>query len=117
MRFNNSNQFISAKCLFREVCKVIAHKNTETHGLKTIVMEDFNIQYSPLNSSFRQDLCKYIRPLNEKLEELELMDLFKTFQVQLSENTIVYKNHLETIHYSGWLQGEYTKISCIPLYK
>lgn len=101
--------------MFRVVCKVIALKNTETRGLKTIVMKDFNIQHSPLNSSFRQDIFKYIRPLNEKLEELKLKDLFKTFQAQLSEYTIVYKNHLETIHYSGWLHGEYTNINCVSL--
>lgn len=46
---------------------------------KIIVLGDFNMPIFPLDKCTRQNIRKGIRVLNEKLEELGLMDRYRAF--------------------------------------
>ena len=59
----------------------------------TITLGDFNIPLTPMNRSSKQNINKETQVLNDTLDELDLIDIFKTFHPNAEEYTFFSSAH------------------------
>ena len=57
----------------------------------TIVVGDFNTPLTPMDRSSKEKINKEIQVLNDTLEEMDLIDIFRTFHPNAEEYTILLK--------------------------
>ena len=69
------------------------HSNTVTVG-------DFNTPLTPTDRSSKQKINKEIQVLNDILDEMDLIDIFRTFSFQMQKNIPSSEVHME--HYPGY---------------
>ena len=53
----------------------------------TIIVGDFNIPLTPMDRSSKQKINKETQVLNDKLDEMDLIDIFRTFHPNAEEYT------------------------------
>ena len=58
-----------------------------------IILEDFNIPLSPMDRSSKQRLNKETQTLNETLDQMDLIDIFRTFHPSAEEYTFFSSAH------------------------
>ena len=49
----------------------------------TIIVGDFNTPLTPTDRSLKQKINKETQVLNDTLDEMDLIDIFRTFQIQI----------------------------------
>ena len=49
----------------------------------TIIVGDFNTPLTPIDRSLKQKINKETQVLNDTLDEMDLIDIFRTFQIQI----------------------------------
>ena len=54
----------------------------------TVIVGDFNTPLTPMDSSSRQKINKETQVLNDTLDEMDLIDIFRTLHPNAEENTI-----------------------------
>ena len=54
---------------------------------KTIIVGDFNTSLTPMDSSSKQKINKGTEVLNDTLDEMDLLDIFRTFHPNAEEYT------------------------------
>ena len=54
---------------------------------KTIIMGEFNTPLTPMDSSSRQKINKQTQALNDTLDQIDLVDIYRTFQLKAAEYT------------------------------
>ena len=59
----------------------------------TIIGGDFNTPVTPVDRSSKQKINKETQVLNDTLDELDLIDIFRTFQPNAEENTFFSSAH------------------------
>ena len=59
----------------------------------TIIVGDFNTPLSPFDKSSKQKISKEISSLNESLDQMELIDIFRTLHPKATEYTFVSSAH------------------------
>ena len=61
-------------------CKYLCtqHRNTSIHKTNTI-LRDFNTLLTPMDRSSQQKINKETQVLNDTLDEMDLIDIFRTF--------------------------------------
>ena len=55
----------------------------------TIIVGDFNTPLTPTDRSSKQKINKEIQVLNDTLDEMDLIDIFRTFHPNAEENTFL----------------------------
>ena len=59
----------------------------------TVIVGDFNTPLSPFDKSSKQKISKEISILNDSLEQMELIDIFRTFHPKATEHTFFSSAH------------------------
>ena len=59
----------------------------------TIIVADFNIPLTPMDRSSKQKINKETQVLNETLDEMDLIDIFRTFHPNAEEYTFFLSTH------------------------
>ena len=49
----------------------------------TVIVGDFNTPLTPMDRSSKQKINKETQVLNDILDEMDLIDIFRTFQIQI----------------------------------
>ena len=61
----------------------------------TIIVGDFNTPLTPTDRSSKQKINKEIQVLNDILDEMDLIDIFRTFSFQMQKNTPSSQVHIK----------------------
>ena len=59
----------------------------------TIIVEDFNTSCIPMERSSRQKINKETQALNDTLEQMDLIDIYRTFHPKTKEHTFFSSAH------------------------
>ena len=59
----------------------------------TIIVGDFNIPLTPVNRSSKQKIKRETQVLNDTLNEMDLIDIFRTFHPNAEEYTFFSSAH------------------------
>ena len=59
----------------------------------TIIVEDFNTPLSPMDRSSRQKINKETQALNDTLDQIDLIDIYKTFHPKTADYTFFSSVH------------------------
>ena len=59
----------------------------------TIIVEDFNTPLTPMDSSTKQNINKETQTLNDALDQLDLIDIYRTFHPKTINFTFVSSAH------------------------
>ena len=59
----------------------------------TIIVGDFNIPLTPMERSSKQKIHKETQVLNDTLDEMDLIDIFRTFHPNAEEHTSFSSAH------------------------
>ena len=62
-------------------------------GSNTITIGDFNTALTPMDRSSKQKINKEIQVLNDTLDEIDLIDIFRTFRPNAEEYTLFSSAH------------------------
>ena len=85
----------------------------------TIKVGDFNIQFTPMDRSTKQKIGKETRTLNDKMDQLDLIDIYRTFHPKTMNFTFFSSTH-GTFSRIGHILGhkaslgKFKKIEIIP---
>ena len=60
---------------------------------KTITVGDFNTPLSPIERSSKMKINKETQPLNDTLNKMDLIDIYRTFHPKATENTFFSRAH------------------------
>ena len=59
----------------------------------TIIIGDFNTPLTPMDRSSKQKINKETQVLNDTLDEMDLIDIFRTFHPKTEEHTFFTSEH------------------------
>ena len=59
----------------------------------TIIVGDFNISLSPMDRSYRQKINKETQTLNDTIDHIDLIDIYRTFHPKTTEYTFFSSAH------------------------
>ena len=76
----------------------------------TIIVGDFNTPLTPMNRSSKQKINKETQVLNDTLDEMDLMDIFKTFHPNAEEYIFFSRAH-GTFSRIGHILGHKSNLS------
>ena len=72
----------------------------------TVIVGDFNIPLTPMHRSTKQKINKEMQTLNDTLDQLDLIDIYRTFHPKTMNFTFFSSAH-----------GTFSRIDHIPGYK
>ena len=61
------------------ICKANANKYEREINNNTIIVWDFNTSVTPMDRSTKQKINKKTQTLNDTMDQLDLIDIYKTF--------------------------------------
>ena len=65
----------------------------EINGI-TIIVGDFNTSFTPMERSSRQKINKEGQALNDTIDQIDLIDIYRTFN-QKQQTALFYQVHME----------------------
>ena len=85
----------------------------------TIIVRDFNTPLTPMDSSTKQKVSKKTQTLNGRMDQLELIDVYRTFHPKTMNFTFFSSTHVTFFridHILGHKSslGKFKKIEIIP---
>ena len=84
----------------------------------TIIVGDFNIPLTPMDRSSKQKINKETQVLNDTLDEMELIDIFRTLHPNAEEYTFFSSAHgifSRTDHILGQIKSNLSKFKKIKI--
>ena len=76
----------------------------------TIIVGDFNIPLTPMNRSSKQKISEKTQVLNDTLDEMDLIDIFRTFHPNAEDYTFFSSTH-ETVSRIDHILGHKSNLS------
>ena len=73
--------------------KANANNHKEEISGNTVIVRYFNIPLTPVDRSFSQKINKETETLNHTLEQMDIIDIFKTFHFRTTEYTFFLSAH------------------------
>ena len=61
----------------------------------TIIVGDFNTPLTPMDRSTKQKIVKETQTLNDKMDQLNLIDIYRTFHPKTMNFTFFFQVHME----------------------
>ena len=83
------------------ICKANASKNKGEINSNTIIVGDYSTQLTPMDRSTIQKIRKETQTLNDKIDQLDLIDIYRTFHPKAMNFTFLSKVHMEPS--PGWI--------------
>ena len=85
----------------------------------TIIVEDFNRPHTPMNRSTEQKINKEIQTLNDTIDQLDLIDIYRTFHSKTMNFTFfstAHRTFSRVDHILGHKSslGKFKRIEIIP---
>ena len=85
----------------------------------TIIVGDFNIPLTPMDRSTKQKISKETQTLNDTMDQLDLIDIYRTFHPKAMNFTFfssAHRNFSKINHILGYKSslGKFKKIEIIP---
>ena len=68
-------------------------QNIKNRDINTIIVGDFNTPLTPMDRSSKQKINKETQVLNDTLDEMDLIDIFRTFHPNAEEYTFFPRAH------------------------
>ena len=62
-------------------------------GRNTIIVGDFNTPFTPMDRSSKQKINKETQALNDTKDQIDLIDIYRTFYPKVAENTFFSSQH------------------------
>ena len=59
----------------------------------TIILGDFNTSLTPMDRSSRQEIIKETQALNDTIDQIDLIDIYRTFHLKAAEYTFFSSAH------------------------
>ena len=59
----------------------------------TIIVGDFNSSLTPIDRSYRQKINKEIQAVNDTIDQIDLIDIYRTFHPKTAEYTFFSSAH------------------------
>ena len=87
----------------------------EEIGSNTIIVGDFNTSLTPMDRSSKQKINKETQTLNDTIDKIDLIDIYKTFHLKTADYTLFSSTHLE--HSPGLITCWATKHVSVNLRK
>ena len=109
--------------LWTEVCNVVQETVIKTIPKEvnnnTIIVGDFNTPLTPMDRSTKQKINKETQTLNDRLDQLDLIDIYRTFHPKTMNFTFFSSTHGTSSridHILGHKSslGKFKKIEIIP---
>ena len=82
----NNYKYICTQHRSTTICKANANKYEREISNNTII-QDFNISFKPMDSSTKQKINKETQTLNDTVDLLELIDIYRTFHSKTMNST------------------------------
>ena len=83
-RYNNY-KYIFTQHRSTTICKTNATSMKGEINNNTIIVGDFNIPLTPMDTSTKQKINKETQTLNDTIDQLDLIDIYRTFHPQNNE--------------------------------
>ena len=91
-RYNNY-KYICTQHRSTAICKANANKYERGNDSSTIIVGDFNIPLTPMDRSAKQKINKETEPLNDTIDQLDLIDIYRTFHPKTMNFTFLSSSH------------------------
>ena len=65
----------------------------EEIGSNTIIVGDFNTSLTPMDRSSKQKINKETQTLNDTIDKIDLIDIYKTFHLKTADYTLFSSTH------------------------
>ena len=78
----------------------------------TIIVGDFNTSLTPMDGSFRQEINKETKALNDIIDQIDLIDIYRTFHPKTADYTFFSSAHGTFLGHKSSL-GKFKKIEII----
>ena len=59
----------------------------------TIIVRDFNTPLTPMDRSSRQKINKETKALNDRIDQIDFIDIYRTFHLKVSDYTFFSSTH------------------------
>ena len=59
----------------------------------TVIVGDFNTPFTPMDRSFKQKINKETQALNDTIDQIDLIDIYRTFHTKVAEYTFFSSAH------------------------
>ena len=83
----------------------------------TIILEHFNTPFTPMDKSAKQKINKETQTLNDTIDQLDLIDIYRTFHPKTMNFTFFSSAHgtfSRIVHIRGH-NSSLGKFTCIPV--
>ena len=89
-RYNNY-EYICTQHWSTTICKTNANKYKGEINNNTIIVGDFNTPLTPMDRSTKQKINKETQILNNTIDQLDLIDIYRTFHPKTMNSTFFFK--------------------------
>ena len=72
----------------------------------TIIMGDFNTSLTPMDRSFRQKINKETQALNDTIDQIDLIDIYRTFHQKTADNTFFSSAKGTLSRITSWVKNQ-----------
>ena len=94
-----------------QIHKINANRLEGEIDRNTIIVGEFNTPLTPMDRFARQKINELAKILNDAIEPLDLIDVFRTLHPKKNQNTHSFQVHMEHCVLSGHLLGHKTSLN------
>ena len=90
---DNNYKYICTQHRSTTICKTNATSMKGVINNNTIIVGDFSTPLTPMDRSTKQKISKETQPLNDKMDQLVLIDVYRTFHPKTMNFTFFSSAH------------------------
>ena len=92
-RCYNNFKNLCTQTRFTTIYKATSNNLKRTNDSNTIIVGDFNTPLTAMDGSSRQKINKETQALNDTLNQMDLIDIYRTFHPKATEYTFFSSTH------------------------